>query len=441
MSTNQSFASELQQTETSIFVNWSGGGQIKPVEEQWTLDSIFRAAAGFPNKVAKYPQRCWAILTRYPNNYSFLASSLNHIAVRNFANVQQYAVDLLDDFMGHKSNLRIIENVFDEPTEYVAGPGENPVDVRAQDLVRNRTKIKAEMAKIVKVIETLDEDPVGGLKNKPSDIEPPEIWATRLPVRRTIFEEDHPELAPISESIENALQSFNFVWADNEKERSELLKKMQNPPPTPKKPQKQIPAPPPIVTPKALAGMIKKDRDILDSLESRKKYGAFLFDQSSGMPDRSITFNDVLKIEEATLSQGWPTRLEIGLVELGDKEVLGYYELEYAGKSLVKFKNGSDKDLAKETNDRKSKLTLDLDSAQKVVAVTFVIGTNSDGSVFGIRSVEIDVKEGPKQKLRDRSKDDVIVECVAPEGFGLKGFYGHAESKRPIERIGVIWGK
>ncbi|KAG9125090.1 hypothetical protein FRC07_009004 [Ceratobasidium sp. 392] len=441
--TSQTFATELKQTETSIFVNWSGGGQIKSAGEQWTLDSVFRAAAGFPNRVARYPQRCWAILTRYPNNFSFLDSKLKTIAVRNFANVQQYAADLLDDFMGHKSNLRIIENVLDDPIEYGVGPGEDPVDVRAQDLVRQRTQIKAEMAKIVKVIEALDRDPVAGIQNKTSDIEPPEIWATRLPVRRTALDADHPELAPISESINNVLQGFNFVWTDNEKERAELARQIQNPPPPPTETPVPPPPLPPIASAKAREGMTQQDLDWVDSRDNRQKYAAFLLDESGGIPDRSINFNDAVVLEQHSLDQAWPTKLELGLVAYEGNNILGYYQLDYPGLPSKNLNHGRTENPVSKTSNMEGKLVFDkLSSTNRIVGVRMAVGKRGNGSFYGIKSVEIDVKGGSKQGLGPEvAKDDVVVKCTAPEGFGLKGFYGHTQKDRAIERIGVIWGK
>lgn len=166
------FAPELKQSETSIFVNWCGGGQIKPgtslitgvspyslggvaADKPWTLESLFHAAAAFPNKVAQSPQRCWAILTWYPNNPTFRSSTLAPTTIRSYANAQQYAADLLDSFMVYKSNLLVIRKVLDEPTTYVLGPGSQPVDVRAEALVEARKKMKVEMAKIVSEIQEM----------------------------------------------------------------------------------------------------------------------------------------------------------------------------------------------------------------------------------------------------------------------------------------------
>jgi hypothetical protein len=58
-------------TETSISVNWSGGGEIKPPETEWNLKSVVQAANEFPNKVSKCSQRTSAILMKYTSLRSF----------------------------------------------------------------------------------------------------------------------------------------------------------------------------------------------------------------------------------------------------------------------------------------------------------------------------------------------------------------------------------
>ena len=99
----------LNQTETTITVNWSGGGQVKEEAEEWSLESLFRAAAGFPAHVARCPERTWAILTKYDNKRSPLEwADKYNIKVPSFTNCQQYTSDLLDAFMEYKNNLSLV---------------------------------------------------------------------------------------------------------------------------------------------------------------------------------------------------------------------------------------------------------------------------------------------------------------------------------------------
>ena len=44
-------------SETTITVNWNGGGDIKPANELWSIDTLTKVAAAFPSNVSNCPQR------------------------------------------------------------------------------------------------------------------------------------------------------------------------------------------------------------------------------------------------------------------------------------------------------------------------------------------------------------------------------------------------
>ena len=46
-----------QSTETTVSVSWSGGGVLKNSDETWTIESVLKVAAKFPDLVAETPQR------------------------------------------------------------------------------------------------------------------------------------------------------------------------------------------------------------------------------------------------------------------------------------------------------------------------------------------------------------------------------------------------
>lgn len=153
---SSSVSSALKQTETTISVNWAGGGQIKPEGEEWSLETLMRAAASFPARVAACPQRTYAILSKYENNLSFRAFGKKHkIELRNYAIAQRYASDLLDTFMDYKSNLARIQHVLSNPTDYKIAPVADPININVQDLLVERKKMKRTMAKIVENIDAL----------------------------------------------------------------------------------------------------------------------------------------------------------------------------------------------------------------------------------------------------------------------------------------------
>ena len=50
-------AKALGDSETTITVNWNGGGDIKPPGETWSIETLTKVAAAFPTNVAACPQR------------------------------------------------------------------------------------------------------------------------------------------------------------------------------------------------------------------------------------------------------------------------------------------------------------------------------------------------------------------------------------------------
>ncbi|OAX80600.1 hypothetical protein ACJ72_05063 [Emergomyces africanus] len=58
-------------TDLSISVTWSGGGNIKKPKASWDLATIIQAANDFPARVSKYSQRTQAILMSYNSVRSF----------------------------------------------------------------------------------------------------------------------------------------------------------------------------------------------------------------------------------------------------------------------------------------------------------------------------------------------------------------------------------
>jgi len=90
-------------TETTIQVSWSGGGHIKPMEQQWDIASLMQAAARFPDLVADCPQRIYAILTKYDTLRSFVALRPTGCTPLQYENAQIYTNALLDSFMSYKS--------------------------------------------------------------------------------------------------------------------------------------------------------------------------------------------------------------------------------------------------------------------------------------------------------------------------------------------------
>jgi hypothetical protein len=63
----------LQDTEISISVNWTGGGEIKNPDVPWTVSSVVAVANAFPSMVAHCSAKTAAILSRYTSLRTFQA--------------------------------------------------------------------------------------------------------------------------------------------------------------------------------------------------------------------------------------------------------------------------------------------------------------------------------------------------------------------------------
>ncbi|TAQ87233.1 hypothetical protein B7494_g4480 [Chlorociboria aeruginascens] len=90
-------------TETTIQVSWSGGGHIKPREQQWDIKSLMQAAARFPDLVAECPQRTYAILTKYDTLRSFVKLQPAAYTKLQYENAQIYTNAMMDSYMSYKS--------------------------------------------------------------------------------------------------------------------------------------------------------------------------------------------------------------------------------------------------------------------------------------------------------------------------------------------------
>ena len=90
------------ETETTIAVNWSGGGSIKDPTDDWDIASLKKAAAAFPELVAITPQRTFAILTRYTALASFHTASQVFNPL-DYENAGIYTGALLDSYMDYKA--------------------------------------------------------------------------------------------------------------------------------------------------------------------------------------------------------------------------------------------------------------------------------------------------------------------------------------------------
>ncbi|KAK0554875.1 hypothetical protein OC845_000516 [Tilletia horrida] len=95
-------------SEVTINVRWSGGASIKSYDEQWTIDSLLAAANRFPFLAAQFPQRTYAILTKYESLRSFLMLKPPTVSPIAYENAALYTNQLMDAYLAYSVLLKKI---------------------------------------------------------------------------------------------------------------------------------------------------------------------------------------------------------------------------------------------------------------------------------------------------------------------------------------------
>lgn len=111
-SVDSSHAEVLQDTEITISVNWTGGGDIKKPEVPWTLNTVVAVANAFPSMVARSSSKTAAVLTRYESLRSFQAWKwrmeakekgwVGRLQQLNYTPCSLYTAELFDALMAYK---------------------------------------------------------------------------------------------------------------------------------------------------------------------------------------------------------------------------------------------------------------------------------------------------------------------------------------------------
>ncbi|KAF3907964.1 hypothetical protein ABW21_db0207796 [Orbilia brochopaga] len=424
-------AASLSETETTVTVNWSGGGQIKPDGMAWTLDNLMSVAASFPSKVAACPQRTWAILTKYDKNPSFVewknTKAKGGLKILHFSAVQQYTADLLDMYMVYKNNLEKLQAVMLNLTAYRLSSSSSPVSLTIESLVEERTKIKAEMRKIAGVIDELNKDP----SVMPTiTVKSPEVWATRLPVLKSRI----PSSAFNKGGMVDLLSGFSII--DDE------------PPVKPRKDERKSQQQPVEVITPAVAAKICSDPDAFQSLNPAEKefvnhpsnqlrYRNYRFGKIVGQ-GTGESFNDVKTLEKNSLVKAaWPEKISFGFQDEEGVPILQYVEIVY--EKLL---------LSHGIKEEGCSPIVEIDLAHGKKKVTeYILGekkNNTPGFGRGFCYLEFnsdDGELGPSNRAGEIIDIDRIVSKIANDAIGLKGFWGtsNAEDGR-ILRLGPIWG-
>lgn len=205
-------------TETTIQVSWCGGGAIKQYDEEWTIDSLIKAASRFPALVAKWPQRTHAVLTKYESIRSFVKNRPKALSPLNYENAALYTNMLMDSYMAYKSLYRrISSNILDVQNgtsqfRPIAGSADAPTGPRSKELkdVKNffptaegldaaRRSVRQQMNKIVVEVDAITANPELATKaGRPDPCIGPAAFETLLPLFKTPVADPSSKPAPLT---------------------------------------------------------------------------------------------------------------------------------------------------------------------------------------------------------------------------------------------------
>ncbi|KAF5641462.1 uncharacterized protein FTJAE_4114 [Fusarium tjaetaba] len=422
----------VQETESTVTVNWSGGGQIKNDDAEWTLASLISAASAFPGRVAACPHKTYAILTPYNRNRSFVEwAEQNNITVPDFSPVQQYTHDLLDSFMEFKSILGRIQAVLANPQAYLPSSFDNAVSVDVKALVLERQKIKKEMVKIGNIVDKLLATP----NCNPStliteEVESPEIWAARLPVLVESTMVNNKLTALETADVISGFYNNDPTQDTAEPEipaslgskMNDSMKAVQD---ATKEKEKEIEKETPVVeicSASIKASLTQQERAFVDSEFNRRKYSQYRFGDLVGVPGGRF-FVDTLFLEQAMVHVSWPDRIEILLQDLNDSRV-------YALRTTYQETQESHGKNMGETVDS---TFIHLEEGEVVNEVT--LGRRDTTGVAFIRLRTSKNRETRIGTLKDCVE---VTKCVPYDGCtGLKGFWGGSGDL--VDRLGPIW--
>ncbi|KLP16646.1 Uncharacterized protein LW94_7661 [Fusarium fujikuroi] len=386
----------VQETESTITVNWSGGGQIKSEDAEWTLDSLIRAASAFPARVAACPQKTYAILTPYNRNRSFVKwAEENNITVPDFSPIQQYTHDLLDNFMEFKSNLSRIQAVIANPLANSNPSGDIIEDLASPEVWAIRLPVLAESPVAdTKLTAAQTALVING-------------FCANDPTQDTI---DPPTGAGLGNKMKDSMKKVEDEVKEKEKEV-----------------EKVIPAPE-ICSGSIKEHLIQQERAFVDSEDNKRKYSKYRFDRSVGNPSGGF-FVDAVVLEKAMLPVSWPERIEISLRKWGNgkvKRVRTMYEQTHQT-------HGTD------TGETQDSIFIDLEAGEVVNRVKLGKG-NFSGGMSGVGFIELHTSKNRQRSIGSAELCDEVIDCVPYDGCtGLKGFWGGKGDL--IDRLGAIWGK
>ena len=184
-------------TETTISVNWAGGGDIKPPEDKWDLKTVVDVATRFPHLVQMCAQRTSAILTRYTSLRSF--NELNakfpkedQFKILDYDLCSLYTQDLFSAFVLYKNIWAELSEIMKYTEQYrereQSQDVPNPIQLTPKGLNEARLLARKGMVQITDVTKALITEPsLAGLDENGQQRAEPFMWPNelkkRMPVR------------------------------------------------------------------------------------------------------------------------------------------------------------------------------------------------------------------------------------------------------------------
>lgn len=183
-------------TETTISVNWAGGGDIKPPEDKWDLQTVVDVATRFPHLVQTCAQRTSAILTKYTSLRSF-----NEVNARNpdddkftileYDLCSLYTQDLFNAFVVYKNIWAELSDIMKYTEQYrEREPSQalpNPIQLTPKGLNDARRLARKGMTQITEITKSLVTDPsLAGLDENGQQRAEQYMWPGELKKRMPI---------------------------------------------------------------------------------------------------------------------------------------------------------------------------------------------------------------------------------------------------------------
>ena len=193
-------------TETTISVNWAGGGDLKPADEKWDLATVVDVATRFPHLVQTCAQRTSAVLTRYTSLRSFNEANARNppddrFCILDYDLCSLYTQDLFSAFLAYKNIWAELSDIMKNPDQYrERDPGTDvpdPIKLTPQSLNEARLLARKGLTQITDVTKELIYNPkLADLDEQGNQRPVPYTWPgeirKRMPVRR------HGNHSPIS---------------------------------------------------------------------------------------------------------------------------------------------------------------------------------------------------------------------------------------------------